>query len=428
LCAPSGKAASRLKQATGFDGKTIHRLLRLDPEGNAGYDAENPYPADLFIVDESSMVDVYLMQHLLRALPESASLLLVGDDQQLPSVGPGRIFGDIVDSGVVPVGRLTENRRQGGASDIAIGASRVISGRLPSSIPKGEPVVEPLPEAADFFSTQWVQTSQSEAALPVPVLLESIRQDIRDWMDRGVPVEHIQVLTPQKSGSMGVEALNGEMTALLNPAQKQPERLPKVCREPLRLGAINGEPLWWRVGDRVIQVKNDYEHEVFNGDMGVVLWTDAGEPGERKPSIGVYFEQGDLPVWKDTLEYVQSFRPSIPWTQWSLADLREVGVQMSAGDRGKIVWYESEQVLRVRHAGVLTIHKTQGSEYPYVLMLLHTSHHFMASRPLLYTGMTRAKKGLRLYAAESSARKAVRNQGQTRDTMLHRILTGSQIV
>lgn len=427
LCAPSGKAASRLKQATGFEGKTIHRLLRMGPDGDAAYNEENPYPADLFIVDEASMVDVYLMRHLLRAVPYGASVLLVGDDQQLPSVGPGRVFGDIIDSGVVPVGRLTENHRQGGASDIAVGASRVVSGRLPVRVPDawaGE--MSRIPETPDFFSAQWVQTNGSDEALSAPFILEAIRDDVQHLAARGVPLEHIQVLVPQKTGKMGVAALNQEMTALLNPVFRRLDDMPESCRAPLQQGMDDDVPLLWRVGDRVIQVKNDYEHEVFNGDMGVVLWTDAGDE-ERKPSIGVYFEYGDLPVWEDVMKLVQSLRPGKPWSKWDFSDARNVSEKVPLGGCGKVVWYESGQIMRLRHAGALTIHKTQGSEYPYVIMLLHTSHHFMASRPLLYTGMTRAKKGLRLYLAESSAWKAVKNMGRGRDTMLARRLSSAWV-
>ena len=463
LCAPSGKAASRLKQATGFEGKTIHRLLRLGPNGEAMYNEENPYPADLFIVDESSMVDVYLMQHLLRAVPYGASVLLVGDDQQLPSVGPGRVFGDIIDSGVVPVGRLTENHRQGGASDIAIGASRVISGRLPARVPEtwtGE--ADRLPESLDFFSAQWVQTSRSEETLSTPSILEAIRHDIQSLADKGVPLEHIQILTPQKTGKMGISALNAEMTERLNPlyghllqkgsptdsspgnplqalqaalagsiptgATFPPCDLPKSCLAPLTLGWMDDQPLLWRVGDRVIQVKNDYGHEVFNGDMGVVIWTEPENENGQKPLVGVYFEQGDLPVLKDALETIQSLQAGKPWVDWTLQDMQDAVEKLPCGDsEGKVIWYEHGQLARLRHAGVLTVHKTQGSEYPYVIMLLHTSHHFMASRPLLYTGMTRAKKGLRLYLAESSAWKAVKNKGQKRDTMLTRRLALSWV-
>ena len=442
LCAPSGKAASRLKQATGFEGKTIHRLLRLGPNGEAMYNEENPYPADLFIVDESSMVDVYLMQHLLRAIPYGASVLLVGDDQQLPSVGPGRVFGDIIDSDVVPVGRLTENHRQGGASDIAVGASRVISGRLPAHIPEAwTRESEQLPETLDFFSAQWVQTSRSEEVLSTPSILEAIRNDIQSLADRGVPLEHIQILTPQKTGKMGLAALNAEMTERLNPlygrrpqkgsptgATSLPCDLPQSCRTPLKLGWMDDQPLSWRVGDRVIQVKNDYGHEVFNGDMGVVIWTEPENENGRKPLVGVYFEQGDLPVLKSALKAVQSLQASKPWAAWTFQDMQEAAEKLPCGDcGGKVIWYESGQLARLRQAGVLTVHKTQGSEYPYVIMLLHTSHHFMASRPLLYTGMTRAKKGLRLYLSESSAWKAVKNKGQKRDTMLTRRLASAWI-
>lgn len=424
LCAPSGKAASRLKQATGLDGKTIHRLLRLGPEGEALFNKENPYPADLFIVDESSMVDVYLMRHLLYAIPDGAGVLLVGDDQQLPSVGPGRVFGDIIDSGVVAVGRLTENHRQGGASDIAVAAARVVSGRLPCALPA---VVEAYPEAVipretSFFSTQWVEHGDGEFVVTPERVRQSIRDDIDTLVRNGARPEDIQILSPQKPGALGIRALNGEMTALLNPLRPQGADSslpcwPEMCRTPLGMGVSDDQPIFWHVGDRVIQVKNDYQNDVFNGDMGVVVWTES-ESEDQKPLLGVYFEQGDLPDIAEFMAEVERYQPGNPLLSWALSDMQAFGSKWSAMNKGKIVWYETSQISRVRPAGVLTIHKTQGSEYPYVIMILHTHHWFMASRPLLYTGMTRAKKGLRLYLSEKSARKAVRDTGAARDTLL----------
>ncbi|MHB8355022.1 MAG: AAA family ATPase, partial [Burkholderiales bacterium] len=261
LCAPSGKAASRIKQATGLDGKTIHRLLVLGPEGAAKYNADNPYPADLFIVDESSMVDVYLAAHLLQGIPRGASLLLVGDEQQLPSVGPGRIFADIIASGVAPVGKLTENHRQGGASDIAIGATRVVNGRLPQSTPKynGCPDV-PLPDATDFFAVQWVErpSGDEDDVDDIPNkwaeqrVRSALHDDIRALVDRGVPVESIQVLTPQNPGALGVRALSRDLSPVLN-ALTDALKLewPASCRNPLEMGEWDDAPIPWRVGDRV---------------------------------------------------------------------------------------------------------------------------------------------------------------------------------
>ncbi|MHB1750565.1 MAG: ATP-dependent DNA helicase, partial [Acidithiobacillus sp.] len=424
LCAPSGKAASRLKQATGLDGKTIHRLLRLGPEGDAFFNQKNPYPADLFIVDESSMVDVYLMQHLLRAIPDGAGVLLVGDDQQLPSVGPGRVFGDIIESGVVAVGRLTENHRQGGASDIAVSAARVVSGRLPCALPSGGQASPEtvIPREAAFFSTRWVEHDDGAFVVTPERVRQSIRDDIDTLVRNGARPEDIQILSPQKPGALGIRALNGEMTALLNPLRPQGADSslpcwPEMCRTPLGMGVSDDQPIFWHVGDRVIQVKNDYQNDVFNGDMGVVVWTES-ESEDQKPLLGVYFEQGDLPDIAEFMAEVERYQPGNPLLSWALSDMQAFGSKWSAMNKGKIVWYETSQISRVRPAGVLTIHKTQGSEYPYVIMILHTHHWFMASRPLLYTGMTRAKKGLRLYLSEKSARKAVRDTGAARDTLL----------
>ncbi|MBU2761156.1 AAA family ATPase [Acidithiobacillus sulfurivorans] len=433
LCAPSGKAASRLKQATGLPGKTIHRLLKMGPDGGATFDQKNPYPADLFIVDESSMVDVYLMQHLLRAIPDTAGVLLVGDDQQLPSVGPGRIFGDIIRSGVVPVGRLTENRRQGGASDIATGASRVISGRLPCALPvdRGCPMTPVYGEGGvqeTFFSTQWVDRQRPADAdegdeedalfsLHSDRVQSAVEQDIRHLLDRGVSVEDIQILTPQKNGTLGVVSLNPKMTTLLNPMRDQDRLLWPEFLRPLEMGVWEDQPIVWEIGHRVIQVKNDYANDVFNGDMGVVVWTEP-EGVDQAPMLGVYFEQGDLPKLSVFMEEARRYHKEKPLSDWQIADMQAFSSYLSGKDAGKVVWYPSSGVSRVRPAGVLTIHKTQGSEYPYVIMILHGQHWFMASRPLLYTGMTRAKKGLRLYLSEKSGRKAAQNVGAGRDTLL----------
>jgi len=440
LCAPSGKAASRLKQATGLDGKTIHRLLKLGPDGMSGYDEDNPYPADLFIIDESSMVDVYLMQHLLRAIPHGAGVLMVGDDQQLPSVGPGRIFGDIIDSCVVPVGRLTENHRQGGASDIAVGAARVVSGRLPQALPRDYSgcMETRIPDEPSFFSVQWVERavhdeSANPGSLGVGSVQDMIERDIHDLIDRGVPVESIQVLTPKNIGDLGVAALNEHVTSLLNALDHEHVVWPVSSGAPCILGSWDDRPITWRAGDRVIQVKNDYETDVFNGDMGVVVWTEP-ESDDQKPLVGVYFEHGELPAIRRFLDKIGNSEK--PFHEWDLKHMQWFATLLNGRSRsheadtegyGKIVWYDRKQISRIRPAGALTIHKTQGSEYPYVIMLLHTQHWFMSSRPLLYTGMTRAKKGLRLYLSEKSARKAVENVGAARDTLLTRRLSSQWI-
>jgi exodeoxyribonuclease V alpha subunit len=427
LCAPSGKAASRLGQATGLGGKTIHRLLGLGPDGDAHYNRDNPYPADLFIVDESSMVDVYLMMRLLYAIPDGAGVLLVGDDQQLPSVGPGRVFGDIIDSGVVPVGRLTENHRQGGASDVAVAAARVVSGRLPCAVPAEANSNAAIPQETSFFSPRWVEHGDGKFVLTPERVIQSVRDDIDALVRNGARAEDIQILSPQKTGPMGISAMNREMTTILNPLRNPAagdglDLWPEVCRTPLEMGVSDDQPMFWHVGDRVIQVKNDYQNGVFNGDMGVIVWTEP-ESEDQKPLLGVYFQYGDLP---DIAQFMaEAARQGKPLSSWALSDMQAFGEKCSQMNDGKIVWYDIGQISRVRPAGVLTIHKTQGSEYAYVIMILHTHHWFMASRPLLYTGMTRAKKGLRLYISEKSARKAVRDTGATRDTLLsYRLKTG----
>src|SRR6202007_2239752 len=251
LCAPTGRAAKRMTEATGFEAKTIHRLLEVDPKGG-GFKRgdDNPLDCDLLVVDETSMVDVLLMQALLRAVPDHAALLIVGDIDQLPSVGPGQVLADVIASGAVPVVRLTEVFRQAAQSRIITSAHRINRGSLPDlTRPEGD---------SDFY---FVQADDPETAVPRIIELVKTRIPQRFGLD---PIRDIQVLCPMNRGGVGARSLNIELQAALNPA-----------------GDAKVERFGWTfaAGDKVMQIENDYDKEVYNGDIGTINCVDH-ETGE----------------------------------------------------------------------------------------------------------------------------------------------------
>src|SRR4029077_20182011 len=251
LCAPTGRAAKRMTESTGLEAKTIHRLLEVDPKGGCfKRNADNSLDCDLLVVDEASMVDVMLMQALLKATPDNAALLIVGDIDQLPSVGPGQVLADIIGSGAVPVVRLTEVFRQAAASRIIINAHRINQGAMPGlSAPAGD---------SDFY---FVPAEDPETA--VPRILELVKTRIPKRFGLN-PTRDIQVLCPMNRGGVGARSLNIELQAALNPAGE---------RKVERFG-------WtFAAGDKVMQIENDYDKEVYNGDIGYILDADP-EVGE----------------------------------------------------------------------------------------------------------------------------------------------------
>ncbi|PZP44829.1 MAG: ATP-dependent RecD-like DNA helicase [Azospirillum brasilense] len=337
LCAPTGRAAKRLMESTGLEARTIHRLLESDPKtGGFKRDEINPLACELLVVDETSMVDVPLMRALLRALPDEAALLLVGDVDQLPSVGPGQVLADIIGSGAVPVVRLTEVFRQAAESQVVVNAHRINRGQLPE-----------LKAAADsdFF---FVEANEPEDG--VRKLLAMVRERIpaRFGLD---PVRDVQVLCPMNRGGLGARALNIELQQALNPP-----------------GELQVERFGWTYcpGDKVMQVANSYDREVFNGDLGVIT--------------GMDMEEGELTVSFDGREVAYGF-----------------------GELDELVL-----------AYATTIHKAQGSEYPAVVIPLTTQHYAMLARNLLYTGVTRGKKLVVLVGQRQALAIAVRNQGARR--------------
>jgi exodeoxyribonuclease V alpha subunit len=315
LCAPTGRAAKRLSESTGLEAKTIHRLLETDPRtGSFRRNEEDCLDCDLLVVDETSMVDVPLMRALLRALPDRAALLLVGDVDQLPSVGPGQVLADVIASGAVPFVRLTEIFRQAAESRIIVNAHRINQGQMPE--------VTPI-ESGDFY---FVDAADAEEGVRKLLAIVQERIPKRFGLD---PIRDIQVLCPMNRGGLGARSLNIELQHALNPP-----------------GEIRIERFGWTFcpGDKVMQVENDYDKDVYNGDLGVVS--------------GIDMEEGELSVDFDGRDVTHG-----------LAELDELVL-----------------------AYATTIHKSQGSEYPAVVIPLSTQHYPMLQRNLVYTGVTRGKR------------------------------------
>jgi len=337
LCAPTGRAAKRLSESTGLEGKTIHRLLETDPAtGSFKRDDTNPLTCDLLVVDEASMVDVLLMRSLLRALPDTAALLIVGDVDQLPSVGPGQVLADIIGSGAVPVVRLTEVFRQAAQSRIITNAHRINEGKMPELSAE---------EGSDFY---FVEAADPEIGLRKLLAVVKDRIPARFGLD---PVRDVQVLCPMNRGGLGARSLNVELQQALNPPAE-----------------VKVERFGWTYcpGDKVMQIANDYDRDVFNGDLGVI--------------DGIDIEEGELTVLFDGREVVYGF-----------------------GELDELVL-----------AYATTIHKSQGSEYPAVVIPLVTQHYAMLARNLLYTGVTRGRKLVVLVGQKKALAIAVRNQGGRR--------------
>ena len=352
LCAPTGRAAKRMTEATGFEAKTIHRLLEVDPKsGGFKRNGDNPLDCDLLVVDETSMVDVMLMQALMKATPDNAALLIIGDIDQLPSVGPGQILADVIASGSVPVIPLTEVFRQAAHSRIITTAHRINQGSIPDlSKPEDE---------SDFY---FVQADDPETAVSRIVDLVKTRIPRRFGLDS---IRDIQVLCPMNRGGVGARSLNIELQAALNPAGE---------RKVERFG-------WtFAPGDKVMQIQNDYDKEVYNGDIGYIDDVD--------PDAG---------------ELVASFD-------------------------GRTVAYGFGELDTLVPAYAATIHKSQGSEYPAVVIPVLTQHYTMLQRNLLYTGVTRGKRLVVLVGQKKAVAIAVKNvSGRRRWSKLREWLQASSV-
>jgi exodeoxyribonuclease V alpha subunit len=337
LCAPTGRAAKRLSEMTGREAKTIHRLLEFDAGlGGFKHDRERPLDCDLLVVDEASMVDIALMNKLIQAVPKRACLVLVGDVDQLPSVGPGSVLADLIASGVVPVARLTEIFRQAGQSWIVRAAHAVNAGEMPESAPA---------RTGDFYFVE-----ADDPATILDRMLTMVRQRIPTSFGLD-PFRDVQVLTPMNRSELGATNLNIVLQEALNPSRGGEE----VERGGWR----------YRPGDKVIQLKNDYDKDVFNGDIGRVVKVDLHEQ-----ELTVDFEG----------------RPTV----YDFGELDELAL-----------------------AYATTIHKSQGSEYPAVVIPLHGQHLMMLQRNLLYTAITRGKKLVVLVGSRKALSMAVRRQDAT---------------
>jgi exodeoxyribonuclease V alpha subunit len=335
LAAPTGRAAKRLSESTGREARTIHRLLEIDPIlGRFKRDRDNPLDADLLVVDEASMVDVVLMNQLLRAVPPWCCLVLVGDVDQLPSVGPGTVLRDLIDSKVVRVVRLTQIFRQAGASYIVRAAHAINHGQEPESAPNS---------TGDFF---FVEADTPEAVTEKLIAMVRDRIPARFGLD---PFRDIQVLSPMNKSELGVNLLNQKLQEVLNPPAAG-------VRQVERFGRT------FRVGDKVIQVQNDYQKEVFNGDIGRITRLD---PVDQE--LVVEFDGREVP-------------------------------------------YDFNELDELSLAFACSIHKAQGSEYPAVVIPLHTQHYVMLQRNLLYTGVTRGKKLVALVGSRKALYIAVQKQ------------------
>ena len=336
LASPTGRAAKRLSEATGKEAKTIHRLLEFNPGGAGGFgfsrNEDNPLTADIVIVDEASMLDLLLTNSLLKAIPPGAHLLLIGDIDQLPPVGAGNVLRDVIESGAAAVVRLDVVFRQAAGSYIIENAHRINRGQMPEWNPQ---------IAKDFFL---FQTDDPERAG------ELIGEIVQERVPRrfGLSPQDIQVLSPMHRGQVGVGALNERLQATLNP--------PSPSRPERRFGGRI-----FRLGDRVMQIRNNYDKDVYNGDLGMIVSLD---PVEQM--LAVRIDQ-------------------------------------------RIVAYDFLELDELTHAYAVSVHKSQGSEFPAVVMPMMTQHYMMLQRNLLYTGVTRAKRLVVLVGTPRAVAIAVNN-------------------
>ena len=353
LAAPTGRAAKRLSEVTGREAKTIHRLLEFKPPEGYKRNEDNPLEGDVLIVDECSMVDEMLMYSLLRAVPDSMRVILVGDVDQLPSVGAGNVLRDIIDSGAVPVVRLTKIFRQAAASRIILNAHRINGGEFPD-LSNGA--------GTDFF---FQKAEEPEKA--AEIIVDLVKNRLPKFYH--VPPQAIQVLTPMQRGVVGAANLNQLLQAAVNPPVKDFKGNPGP---ELHRGGYT-----FRAGDKVMQIKNNYDKEVFNGDIGTIEKID---PEDR--TLTVRFD-----------------------------------------DRG--IEYDATELDEMVLAYATTVHKAQGAEYPIVVMPVMMSHFMMLQRNLLYTGVTRAKKTLVLVGQKKAVGYCVRNVTvDKRNTLLAERLKG----
>jgi len=333
LAAPTGRAAKRMSEATGYPARTIHRMLEFSPhKGGFQRDQDHPLEVDVLILDETSMIDAVLMYHLLKAVPSKASVIMVGDVNQLPSVGAGSVLKDIIRSKAVPVVKLTDIFRQAGASRIVVNAHRINGGLLPE-LSSGRTSLE------DFY---FIEQEDAEQALKIVLELVCERIPRRFQLD---PLEDIQVLSPMHKGTLGTDNLNRELQAALNPSKKAMARGDRA----------------FRLKDKVMQIRNNYEKEVFNGDIGRITAID--------------LENQELTVTFD----------------------------------GMPVPYDASELDEIMQAYAISVHKSQGSEYPAVIIPVLGQHYLLLQRNLIYTAVTRAKKLVVMVGSKKALATGIKN-------------------
>ncbi|MBQ1490475.1 MAG: AAA family ATPase, partial [Blautia sp.] len=361
LAAPTGRAAKRMGEATGREAQTIHRLLEFlppdDEEISSGgkitfrRNASNPLECEVLIIDEMSMVDITLMHSLLLAIAPGTRVVLVGDENQLPSVGPGNVLKDIIASGVVPVVELTRIFRQAGESDIVVNAHKIM---------KGEQVV------ADNKSKDFFLLRRYDAEKIVAVTLALVGQKLPPYV--GGTFRDVQVLTPMRKGLLGVEGLNGALQAYLNPPSEEKREMEV------------GDHIF-REGDRVMQTKNNYQ----------MKWVVKGKKGiDVDEGVGVF--NGDMGILKEIDE--------------------AEGFAKVEFEDGRLAEYEIKMLEDLDLSYAITIHKSQGSEYPAVVMPLLAGPAPLMNRNLLYTAVTRAKKCVTIVGSEQTFAQMIRNERQ----------------
>lgn len=359
LAAPTGRAAKRMTETTGFEARTIHRLLEINGAMEESRGAqfekneENPLEADVIIIDEMSMVDIHLFQALLSAVSVGTRLIMVGDMNQLPSVGPGQVLQDLIESGSIPVVVLRKIFRQAGESDIVVNAHK---------INKGEPIAFHN-KSRDFFLLE-----RNDPNVIYKHMIQLIQEKLPSYVD-AKPYD-IQVLTPMRKGNLGVETLNGILQKYLNPP------------DPHKEEHVSGERLF-RVGDKVMQVKNNYQ-------MTWEILSKYGIPIDK--GMGVF--NGDMGIIKEINEAAQLLTVEY--------------------DEHKCIEYSFSQLDEIELSYAITIHKSQGSEYPAVILPLLSGPRMLFNRNLLYTGVTRARKCVTILGSSQVVREMIANERQNK--------------
>lgn len=351
LASPTGRAAKRLAEVSGFNASTIHRLLEYNHETHGfKHNHENPLVCDVLIIDEASMVDMNLFFSMIQAVPQNASLILVGDVDQLPSVGAGLVLNELIKSGVVDTITLDTIFRQVETSDIIKNAHLINKGEMP---------LLKVPDGNRKTDCYFLQVEKVESL--VSLLKNIVAKSLPDRFGF-VPIKDIQVLTPMNKGPLGAVALNAILQEILNP--------PSHNKKEIFHG---GRVL--RQGDKVIQLRNNYDLDVFNGDIGIISSVD-----EEEQEIAIEFPQGTM-------------------------------------------LFQAADFIDIAHAYAVTVHKSQGSEYPAVVMITHTQHYMMLQRNLIYTGLTRAKKTMVFLGSKRAISLAIENNKiKTRNTILAELL------